>query len=1226
MKDLSLYEKKDVKISLRLKFSFTRSLTYSHLLKYLSLCPSVINLWPTLCLLPFLGPFLSLTEFNTDLSPARARDHDLRPFEPSIFSILVIPENRRWALFRVGLVTVGCAFTVCLHAQHRLGPDSSFEAPRIQAASDEGERAIARMTYPSGWKAELWAAEPDVAHGVALDVVDDGRVFVVESFRAWRGVPDIRGIMSWLDEDLACASVDDRLAMMKRHLGEEGMKLYYRNTERIRLLEDRENRGRATRSVVFAENFATPLDGVAAGVLARGKDVWFANIPNVWHLRDEDGDGIADSRRSISYGHGVRVGFLGHDLHGLTFGPDGRLYFSIGDRASVLQTEGRTVGTPDTGAVFRCRPDGSGMEMFYSGLRNPQDLVFDEWGNLFTGDNNSDGGDQSRWTYLIEGGDSGWRIGWQFLERPNPRGPWNSERMWAPQNESHPAYITPPIKNIGAGPSGVSYYPGTGLDDSWQGTFTMADFRGSSAGSGLWKFKLKPKGSSFELVANEERFIWSVNVTDGHWGPDGAFWLLDWYDGWEPQGKGRIYRFFDPQAVQQPLVQTTQRLLREGFAQRTEVVLLDLLAHPNYRVRQGAQFELAARGQSTANGLIRVARTSKNLHARLHAIWALGQLSDSQFATARGATSPYLEPLIELAGDSEPYVRSNIARVLGDARYGRAYDALLKLTSDSNLHTRALASIALGKLGRREAVPALIAVLRNNADTDAHLRHAAVWGLSLSAQADDLFPLIEDSNEAVRMGVLLTFRQWRRNEIHRFLQDTSPRIVTEAARAINDLPIPGAMPELAALIGRVSGDDALVRRVVNANYRFGTRETAEALARFAAQSNAKEAIRAEALDALAVWPKNPGRDRITGLWRPTAFARDVRSPGEALSGELETLLGSVPNRVRAAAARAAGELDRQDAAPRLARIVAEQEGDADLRVAALNALARLDAAELGDILEQAAEDPEEEVRKVATRLLAGDVATSEARAGRRGGRRGDRPENAGAMVRRLSDVIEKGALSERQNALATLGELSGAEADAALRTWMNQLLAGEAPKELALDIYEAAAKRPALQELVAQFDASQEGEDDLGAFRMTLYGGSIEAGRKVFVERVEVSCVRCHRAEGEGGEVGPPMDGLIAKQNREYLLRSIVHPNADIAEGYDNMLIILKNDDLYAGVIHSENETELVLNSPEDGFVTIQVADIEEREKGMSGMPEGFGDILSKRDLRDLVEYLASLK
>ena len=311
---------------------------------------------------------------------------------------------------------------------------------------------------------------------------EKGRFFVVETFRHGAGVLDIRGRRDWpnqafveslseerlaglsdelLDADLASESVDDRIAMFL-YMGDEADARLGVESDQIRLIEDRDGDGVADHSSIFADGFNGLADGLASGVLARQGKVYFTNIPDLWLLEDPDGDGIAEKRESLHYGFGARVGFLGHDLHGLRFGPDGRLYFSIGDRGSRVQTrDGRIVGFPDTGCVFRCEPDGSHLEVYAYGLRNPQELAFDAHGNLFTGDNNSDGGDQARWVYLVPGGDSGWRIGYQFINQPVARGPWNAEKLWHPQWEGQAAYLVPPIANIGNGPSGLTYHPGT---------------------------------------------------------------------------------------------------------------------------------------------------------------------------------------------------------------------------------------------------------------------------------------------------------------------------------------------------------------------------------------------------------------------------------------------------------------------------------------------------------------------------------------------------------------------------------------------------------------------------------------------------------------------------------------------------------------------------------------------------------------------------------------------
>ena len=217
-------------------------------------------------------------------------------------------------------------------------------------------------------------------------------------------------------------------------------------------------------------------------------------------------------------GYGVHVGFLGHDLHGLRFGPDGRLYFSIGDRGfNVTTFDGKTLAVPDTGSVLRCNPDGTELEVFATGLRNPQELAFDEYGNLFTGDNNSDSGDRARWVYVVEGGDSGWRIGYQFLESPYSRGPWNEERLWYPAFAGQAAYIVPPIANLADGPSGLTYDPGVSsasravprTTSSW----SISAARAARAGFAPSRSSPRELRSSWSIPSNSSGRCWRPTST-----------------------------------------------------------------------------------------------------------------------------------------------------------------------------------------------------------------------------------------------------------------------------------------------------------------------------------------------------------------------------------------------------------------------------------------------------------------------------------------------------------------------------------------------------------------------------------------------------------------------------------------------------------------------------------------------------------------------------------------
>ena len=1297
------------------------------------------------------------------------------PRPPHILSELVYTSFETLGASMKNLTFVCAVFCLC---GALLAHEQGF-TPKVAPASDEAEQAIKGFKVLPGFKVDLFAAEPMLAHPVAFCTDELGRFYVAETFRFADGINgggnrdfggmDMRGHMDWLDIDLASTSIDDRVAMYKKGMTPAQLSQLTVASERVRLIIDKDGDGKADTSTVFAEGFNRPQDGIAAGVFARKGSVWFTCIPDLWLLKDTKGEGKADVKKSLLTGFGVRIAFLGHDLHGICMGPDGKLYFSIGDRGfNVKSLEGKTFSHPECGAAFRCNPDGTEMELLATGLRNPQELAFDDYGNLFTGDNNADHGDSARWVWILEGGDSGWRGGYQYIRDPNILGPWHSEKIWHMPNSEQPAHVLPPVGNLGVGPSGIAHYPGVGLPESFKDAFFYCDYRGG--GGGVLSFKVKPKGAGFEVIELKE-FFWRAQATDVLFGVDGAMYTSLWYGGIDKTGKGRIYKISDPVIAKEAIVAETKKLLAEDLGKRDRVDLLPLLSHKDQRVRTEAQFALVEKGDECTAIFHKALGKEYPQMARIHAMWGLGMRAHIK------KCADCLDPVIHLLKDEDAEIRAQAAKVLGDAHCEESFDFMLEAIKDSSLRVRVYAALALGKIGRSEALEPVLAMLRENADKDPFVRHAGVMALTwLSAsKPESLMKFAADESSGARMGVLLALRRHQHPAIAKFLTDKDPLLVLEAARAINDAPINEAMPELAKLarpvplpeleknkvpysftaefwenIGgilvadllknpdfpakpttkmeldrfeiqpsrgdnygtRVHGlltapatgeytfwiasDDAgelflstdekpenktmiattkewagprewektpeqkskkikltagqryyiealhkegggldalavgwqlpdgkmerpiganepeykpspLMRRAMNAAFRSGQTEHAKLLAEIASRNDLATPLRAEALSLLSDWAAPPLRDRIINLHRPLP-KRDGAPAAEALGAVFTRLLQDKSEQIKAAAAQAAGKLQLKDAGAALNELAIDDKQPVSARVEALRALALLNDKNLNSAVSRTLNDPQLKVREESSGLLA--------------------KLNPTDAVPVLATILETASIPEKQSALMTLGKMNALSADALLAVWMEKVLAGTAAPEIQLDVLEASrvSKNKPVAELYAKYIAALPKDDELAPFKTALSGGNADAGKRAFYENPTAQCIRCHKINGQGGDVGPDLKGIATKHDKNYLLESIVSPSKQIAEGFETTVVKLNDGRVVVGLLKVDGEKELTITGADGKTVAIKKADIKQRmSQKVSTMPP-MGETLSKADVRNLVEFLSTLK
>lgn len=1063
----------------------------------------------------------------------------------------------------------------------------------------------------------LWASEKLLADPIGLDITNDGEAFVAVTNRRSSSKPDIRGHQDWMLESMSWTTVDERRDFLKRQLSPENSaqnswledlnedgttdwKDLTVDGEEVYRISDQSGDGIADYSQLYLRDFSEIETDVAGTVLEKDGDVFIGVAPDMWRTQDTDNDGMADTKTAISSGYGVHIGFRGHGMSGLKMGPDGRIYWSIGDVGLNVQSEdGEHWSYPNQGAILRSDPDGRNFEVFAAGLRNPHEFAFDKYGNLVTVDHDGDhAGEQERIVYIVNGSDSGWRINWQFGKYTDPRNNeykvWMDENYFVPRFENQAAHILPPLANYINGAAGMAYNPGTALSEAWQDHFFVSYFVGAASGSAINAFNLKPKGASFELHTDQP-IMQGILPTGMDFGPDGALYFADWIESWNTNDMGRIWKLDTPVETHSEARKETSQLLSGDFDAHSKDTLSLLLRHEDMRVRQEAQFELVRR--SARQVLLNAIQQTEHQLARLHGIWGIGQLARDDAEEAKPLTS-YLD-------DGDPEVKAQAAKTVGDVRFSGAADALIPLLKDPSLRVQFFATEALGRIQHKPAVGPIVDMLEANDDQDVYLRHGGAIALARIGDVQSIAQLADHPSEAVRIAAVVALKRLNAPESARFLSDESEYVVTNAARAINDdALIKGALPDLAGMLDQEKFiNTPLLRRAINASLYNGTAEDAQRLATFATREGISDSLRVEAIATLSVWPKPSTLDRVTGRYRGE-IKNSKTDAVNAVGSLIDPLLSGDNDTVKTALVKAIGSLQMNEALPDLYALM-QSPSSAGVKIEVLNTLRKLNYENMDGAVEIALSAGHQELRMSALNLIPSLEISSRQK------------------VSLLSSVLNEGSITEQQSAVKALGSMHSQEADQVLQDQFSKLLDGHIPKEIHLELVAAADSSDSekLKEMLDRYKNDRGKGDTLDQYREALYGGNAERGADIFYNDNSAQCIRCHAVGGDGGNVGPDLSNIGNILDREELLESMVMPDKRIAPGFGSVTITTEDGQKISGLFKEMTESYMEVEVEDGQVEQVSREEISEQTFSPSGMFSMEG-ILSKRELRDLVEFL----
>ena len=1075
--------------------------------------------------------------------------------------------------------------------------------------------ALGAEVKPFKWSGDLSVPDP-----TSCTVDETGSVYVASTTRRKAGDLDIREHSVWIPDDVALTSPAEKLAFFQRELApgklrfpRGGLKDHNKDgsidwkdlgvpKETIYKLTDTNHDGVADKITVYAEGFNSPISGIAAGVLYFDGWIYVTAIPDVWRLKDTDGDGVADVKELVATGFGAHIAYAGHDMHGLRLGPDGRIYWTVGDKGgNVTSKEGRKFAFPHQGAVLRCEPDGANFEVYAHGIRNTQEIAFDNFGNVIGVDNDGDQPkERERLMYVLEGSDSGWRNQHQYQKAESR---WMKENMWLPAGATdQPLFITPAIANYSDGPAGFLHEPGHALDGEFRGHFFLDQFPKGKMDA----FTLEPDQDSFRQanLRTVSTGIMGIGMT---WGVDGKAYFADWIGGYPLDGKGAIWRF----DVAPNTDKSSEAILSKPFGVAiAKEELLSLLAHRDQRVRVNASIRLDRLG--AWNDMLALAlKPESPRFARIHAIWGYGM------GVRLGKVADVTASLA-LLDDADSEIRVQMLKVLSEAKPSDAIVAKVAAQlAQKDLRVRTQAGLTLGKLGGK--VP--FASFFQDAEAELRLpwlRHGLVTGLAGTQSSESLLSITNSEAGAKATFATLALVRQKSPLLGKLLNHANPDVVNEVARAIHDDEgIPEAAGALTVAFGQPTLPFQSSRRALNANLRHGDEAALSRLLEWTLKQPPGTALRMDAIKAMLVFDQPPVLDLVDGTAKQYA-ARDKAAITRILKTRQNDLLTLQKPEERAAVLELMVKYELDLPFPVLLALAEDLKAAPGVRLQTLRLLGRTQT------------EPEAVIRTL--RSAAGEGNPSEVRIEAVGQLFVRDAAVAMQLGRQIIDS-KSARIPEKQAVVAALRGRTDTASSKLLQELVDRLVARKLDAGLKLDVF-TLARESASNEISAAIKKYLTSGPKGGLkmanpevpYELLTDGGDAARGKAIINGHLGANCIACHRVDSnEGSEVGPILRQIGSQRSKEEIAESLVEPSAKIVQGFGIETIVLKDGTTLAGSVTKESSKTVDLKLPEGQSRVIATPTIASRTTPISMMPPMLG-ILTPEEIRDVVAYLSGLK